>query len=107
MTYLTALALFKWAFLARGPTFRQTQALPLPRPLALTNWSKVEAGVGWCLSIKTDGTLWGWGNNDSGQLLDGTTTLRNSPIQIGSATNWVQVSAGSNFAISTLQGSSN
>ena len=74
---------------------------------ALTNWSKVEAGVGWCLSIKTDGTLWGWGNNDSGQLLDGTTTLRNSPIQIGSATNWVQVSAGSNFAISTIQGSSN
>lgn len=33
-----------------------------------TNWSKVSAGVkGWhTLAVKTDGTLWAWGENDGG-----------------------------------------
>jgi len=32
--------------------------------------------------IKTDGTLWAWGNNEFGQLGDGTTETRLSPVQI-------------------------
>ncbi len=43
------------------------------------------------LGIKSDGTLWGWGYNGYYQLGDGTTTQRTSPVQIGSATNWVKV----------------
>jgi alpha-tubulin suppressor-like RCC1 family protein len=65
---------------------------------ALTNWAQVSAGKvdysGHTASVKTDGTLWAWGGNIVGQLGDGTTTQRNSPVQIGTLTNWAQVSAG-------------
>lgn len=48
------------------------------------------------MGIKADGTLWGWGTNDSGQLGDGTTTNRTSPIQIGARTDWLKVAPGGN-----------
>ncbi|MDF2192142.1 T9SS type A sorting domain-containing protein [Paraflavitalea sp. CAU 1676] len=51
------------------------------------------------LGIKSDGTLWAWGHNAYGQLGDGTTTNRNAPVQIGSATHWISVSAGLEFSL--------
>jgi alpha-tubulin suppressor-like RCC1 family protein len=72
-----------------------------PSPIqvgALTNWSKTSIGFGHTTAIKTDGTLWAWGNNNLGQLgvstNVGTNTANPSPIQIGALTNWSQVSAG-------------
>jgi alpha-tubulin suppressor-like RCC1 family protein len=57
-----------------------------------TNWASISSdGAGCSHAIKTDGTLWGWGTNYYGQVGDGTTTSRSSPVQIGSATNWVSV----------------
>ena len=55
---------------------------------ALTTWSKISAGHSWALAIKTDGSLWAWGRNITGQLGDGTTTSRSSPVQIGSDYDW-------------------
>lgn len=49
-----------------------------------TNWCAVSAGQGVAAAIKTDGTLWTWGNNNCGQLLDGTTTNRSSPVRTSS-----------------------
>ena len=43
--------------------------------------------------LKSDGTLWAWGGNIAGQLGDGTTDSRNSPIQIGDDNKWVAVSS--------------
>ena len=60
---------------------------------ALTNWLQVAAGPYCCFVVKTDGTLWAWGRNSSGQLGDGTTINRSSPVQIGSLTTWASVSA--------------
>lgn len=65
---------------------------------ALTTWSVSATGEGESMSaIKTDGTLWGWGNNGTGQLGNGSTTNTNSPIQVGSLTTWSNVSTGDTF----------
>ena len=45
-------------------------------------------------AIKSDGTLWTWGQNSSGQLGLGDNIPRSSPVQVGSPTNWKSVSVG-------------
>jgi uncharacterized protein YjdB len=67
--------------------------------VTVANWASVSAGSSHTVAIKTDGTLWAWGDNFSGQLGDGTTTNRHSPIQIGTDTNWASVSAGSTYTL--------
>jgi alpha-tubulin suppressor-like RCC1 family protein len=32
--------------------------------------------------LRSDGTLWGWGRNDWGQLGDGTNAFRSEPVLI-------------------------
>jgi alpha-tubulin suppressor-like RCC1 family protein len=60
-----------------------------------TNGQSVTAGSGHTLALKTDGTLWAWGYNYFGQLGDGTVyNSKNSPVQVGTATNWQSVVAG-------------
>lgn len=61
---------------------------------ALTNWLKVASGAYHVIAIKTDGTLWSWGFNASGQLGHNNTINRSSPVQIGALVTWVSISAG-------------
>ena len=56
-------------------------------------------GNDFVLGIRADGTLWGWGINSSNYLGDGTTTLRRTPVQIGTATNWSSVSPGGSHSV--------
>jgi alpha-tubulin suppressor-like RCC1 family protein len=62
---------------------------------ALTTWSSVSCGgyTGFAAAIKTDGTLWTWGWNNNGQLGQGNTTDRSSPVQIGALNTWSSVSS--------------
>jgi alpha-tubulin suppressor-like RCC1 family protein len=60
-----------------------------------TNWKQVSAGGTAVAAIKTDGTLWVWGDNTYGQLGTNDITHRSSPVQtVAGGTNWKQVSAG-------------
>ena len=45
-------------------------------------------------AIQQNGTLWASGYNSNSNLGDGSTTQRNSFVQIGSATNWSRVAVG-------------
>lgn len=43
-------------------------------------WKAVSAGYGYTTAIRSDGTLWAWGNNAYGQLGDGANS--NVPVII-------------------------
>ena len=58
------------------------------------HWVSISAGSIHAAAIKTDGTLWAWGDNEFGQLGDGTTTDRSAPVQVGTDTHWAAVAAG-------------
>ena len=63
-----------------------------------TNWKQVSAGNIHCAAIKTDGTLWTWGQGSDGRLGDNTVTSKSTPVTTFSGgTNWKQVSSGANF----------
>lgn len=63
------------------------------------DWAYVSAGWNHSLAIKSDGTLWAWGRNSSGQLGVGDTANRNSPAPVGDATNWAQVAGGEGHTV--------
>jgi len=61
-----------------------------------SNWKQVSCGGYFISAIKTDGTLWTWGFNSSGQLGDNTTTTRSTPVTtFAGGSNWKQVSGAS------------
>jgi len=58
-------------------------------------WLTVSAGQTHTVAIRADGSLWAWGANVNGQLGDGGATGNQlTPVQIGTAADWVAVSAG-------------
>lgn len=61
------------------------------------SWSKIESGYYHAFGFKSDGSLWAWGKNDHGELGDGSTISRNSPVLIGN--DWAKVSAGWQFSV--------
>jgi alpha-tubulin suppressor-like RCC1 family protein len=59
------------------------------------NWKQVECGSSHITAIKTDGTLWTWGNGNSGALGNAVTTNTSTPVTtFAGGTNWKQVSCG-------------
>jgi alpha-tubulin suppressor-like RCC1 family protein len=71
---------------------------------ALTNWKtpfSAPAFGNQSLCVKTDGTLWAWGNGGSGQLGLGDTISRSSPVQVGALTTWDIPEGGAQFSLCT------
>ncbi len=74
---------------------------------SLTDWGPnfSNGGLDLCVAVKTDGKLWAWGRNHYGQLGNGTTIYRSSPVQIGSSSNWYIPAVGrSHTACTTTDG---
>lgn len=67
-----------------------------------TNWSKVKVGYGnSVIALRTTGTLWTWGGRYVGAEGTPLTASISSPVQIGSLSSWLNVSAGSYHTIAT------
>ncbi len=62
-------------------------------------WTAVAAGSDFVLAIAQDGTMWGWGDNSSGQLGNGGTISSNVPTQVSGSETWAAVAAGADFAV--------
>jgi alpha-tubulin suppressor-like RCC1 family protein len=90
--------LYSWGSNSSGALgLGNTTAYSSPKQVGSdTNWLQIVAGGynNTSAAIKTNGTLWMWGNNARGQLGNGNTTNYSSPVQIGALTGWLQVSTG-------------
>jgi alpha-tubulin suppressor-like RCC1 family protein len=78
-----------------------SSAVPIEIAIAgidMLPWSQVSLGAVHTLALKSNGTLYTWGNNSLGQLGDNTQVDSADPLQIGTSS-WKNVSAG--FAQST------
>jgi len=64
-----------------------------------TDWTQVSAGIRNSLGIRSDGSLWGWGEEWCGKLGNGDTTEQHSPVQAGTETGWAYVSAGGDHTL--------
>ena len=62
---------------------------------------KVASGNHHSLAIDSDGQLWAWGNNASGQLGDSTTTNQDVPVHIGSG--YIDITTGRDFSLAIHQ----
>ncbi len=83
--------------LGNGTLTQRTSPFPVS---GLTGTSKaVASGSSHSLFLKSDGTVWATGLNTSGQLGDGTTANRQSPVQVSGLTNVVEISAGNTHSL--------
>lgn len=59
----------------------------------------VAAGQDHFLAVKENGSVWGWGRNQWGQLGDGTRSDRNRPVRVKGLENIKAVAAGISFSL--------
>jgi alpha-tubulin suppressor-like RCC1 family protein len=64
-------------------------------------WRSFGLGRFHSCGIKTDGSLWCWGNNNHGQLGLGTTVDHPTPQQVGTDVDWNDVVGGTTHACAT------
>ena len=68
-----------------------------------TNWVEIATGNHHSLALNSAGEVYAWGLNDAGQLGNGTSGNKGSPVQIDTSTNWNKIVAGDyhNLAINS------
>ena len=77
-----------------GATSLDNRFLPIQIP-GLDHVAAIDArGVAFSLALKTDGTVWAWGNNNVGQLGVSGSNYSASPIQVPGLSNIVAIAAG-------------
>jgi hypothetical protein len=72
----------------------------LPAPFVNNDWLAAAAGQYHTVALKSNFTLREWGNNNFGQLGDGTTLNSAFPVQeTGSAANWAAAATGDTHSL--------
>ena len=91
--------------MADNTTVNRSSPVALQAYFAQSSWTMVSAGINSTFAIRSGGTLFAWGLNAVQQLGigDGTTTIKSSPVQLGSSS-WTAVSAGASHAMAIRSG---
>jgi alpha-tubulin suppressor-like RCC1 family protein len=64
------------------------------------DWAKIATKQTSSFGIKTDGTLWAWGTNSSGELgLGDDSNIYYVPTQVGTDTDWADIATGSGYTL--------
>jgi alpha-tubulin suppressor-like RCC1 family protein len=71
------------------------RSTPVTTLLGGNNWKSIACGGYHTVALKTDGSLWTWGNNSSGQLGVNNTTSRSTPVTtLLGGNNWKSIAGG-------------
>jgi len=82
--------------LGRGNTTNSNTAVPVQ---GLTDAVAIAGGHALhALALRQNGTVVAWGRNFNGELGDGTTTQRNSPVPVQNLTNVIAIAVGGNIS---------
>jgi len=79
-----------------GDTVLNERRKPNQESTNATDWDKISAGGFHSAMIKTDGTLWSFGQNDYGQLGNSNYASSDLAVQENSSSLWLAVAAGYN-----------
>jgi len=70
--------------------------------LGITTAKSIDLGSNHACAVLTDGKVKCWGENDSGQLGDGTTTDRSTPVEVSGITSATSVVLGNDHSCAVL-----
>jgi alpha-tubulin suppressor-like RCC1 family protein len=80
-----------------------SRSTPVTTFIGGTTWKKVSSGNSHTSAVKTDGTLWAWGNNSDGQLGINNLTNRSTPVTtLVGGTSWKEVTCGEFHTVAIL-----
>ena len=99
-------AVYAWGNNGSGRLGLNVQDVQKNSPTLITGLysvAQVMAGVQHTVALKTDGTLWAWGDNLYGQIGDGTQVQRNAPVQVPSLSSIAKASAAGYFSAALRQ----
>ena len=92
-------SLWTWGYNLHGVlgdlSFNTTVIQNTPYKVGNSSWTFVETGATHIVAIRSDGALFAWGANVLGQLGDGSTISRSSPVQL--YTPMYDIAAASSF----------
>ncbi len=78
-------------------------AVPFPRPvIGLSNVVGIAAGYAFGLALRDDGSVWGWGANEYGQLGDRAPGFEATPVRLGALSNVRSIHATGRTGIAVL-----
>jgi alpha-tubulin suppressor-like RCC1 family protein len=98
--------IWTWGYNNKGQLGNNTQTdIYTPQQVAALSGSvmaSIAAGYNHALSVRNDGTVWAWGNNDNGQLGNNTTTDSLVPVQVSDLTTASDITAGTLYSLALL-----
>ncbi|HET6382600.1 MAG TPA: hypothetical protein VFJ58_04340 [Armatimonadota bacterium] len=98
-------SVWAWGYNGYGELGNGSTLFNITVPVEVSGLSSVTAVTGGTyhsLALKSDGTVWAWGNNQSGQLGNGTTTNSSIPVEVSGLSGVTAIAAGGAFSLAMV-----